>query len=276
MNIQSLIFCLVLSFLILGCNYQTDKAYAEMEKILDANNAVLQSNIEMKIGTMEDRVMKFPYRDYRPIAVAAKEIQKKTLSLVNFIDGSYPIHREKSEKIEEMIANTQNEVIGILSNFSKNKIFGIQQKEVRNLTTQFASENEIIDNKTALKKVKNDALIVATQSIDFLASKIGHTIFFWDKFIVVSEPKEVFLTKGETFETYIFASQLSKHKIYKNIKVNGKEIADMEDGVGTYKTTPTQYGEHTYDVEMVIENPHNGKTETITETFKYEVGERCY
>jgi len=280
MNIQSLIPFLIFSLLIFGCNYQVDQAYSEMEEILDANNAILLSSIDGKIGMMESSVKKFPYRQCKPLASAARDIQKSTLFLTNLIDDTYPIYQENSEKIREMVVKKQDEIINILNSLN-NRAHGIKHEEIRNLIDELFASSEINNDKVALKKIKNDALISTIKCVDFLGSKIGHTILFWDKFIVVSEPNEVFLTKGETFETHIFASQLSKYKIYKSIKVNGEEISDVDSGVATYKaatykTTPTQYGEHIYKVEITIENPHTGKTETLTESFKYEVGERCY
>ncbi len=297
MNLQSLIFFLALSILIIGCDFGMDKVYSEMAEVIEANNSTLETSIESKISAMEDMVKRKP--DYKPTVPAAKEIQSITLDFIEFlnkVNGHFDnkeFRKIDGNQIKEKSIITKQKVIETLNTLADNRTLGIKKDEIEALSVKhiFLNRNlpqingknwkdynfrrqSVEANKNALSKLENDALMAAKQSIDYLASKIGATATIFEKFVVVNSPEKSHIIKGETYESHIFLSAASSQAKV-TVKVDGKEL-EVERGVATFKTRPTKYGEHKYEAEITVTNPYNNKTETYKETFKYEVGERCY
>ncbi len=302
MNNKLLIYLAALLLLICGCELGTNRVYMEMYEVMNVNSDAIQSSIEGRIRSIIQEVKKKP--DYKPLAPAAEKIDQLTSDFTDFmerIDERLDARDWKSINDDEIKGNIiahRHKVIDVLKSLSGNKTLWIKDKEIQNLIElhffpngalplingkpfdDYSFENQSIAcNKAMLAKQKNDASMLAKIATDFLGSRIGSTIICgFNKSVVVSSPKTTFIVKGETFETNIFlyySNNIYHNQLKIKVKVNNREIP-VEYGVATYKSTPIVYGKHNYDVEIIITNPFNNKTETYRETFSFEVGERCY
>ncbi len=302
MNTKSLIYFVCSMLLLCGCELGTDRVYMEMYTAMNVNSDVLENSIQSEIRTMEQEVKKKP--DYKALVPAARAIEASALDFVKFIHNIDKRLDERDfktindDEIKGNIIAHRHKTIDILKKLSSNKNFGIKDREIQNiielhffpngilplingkLFDNYSFENQSIAcNKAILAKQKNDALMLAKISVEFLASRMNTTVLrCFSRPVVVSVPKKNFIIKGETFETEIFLyypHNITHSKVEIIIKVDDKEIP-IQNGVGTYKTTSTVYGEHRYEVVISVKNPFNGKFERYRRAFSFEVGERCY
>jgi len=288
MNTKLLIYFVCSMLLLCGCELGTDRVYMEMYEAIDE-----------RIQAMREAVKRRPA--YKALVPAAQEIEQITKDFNAFV-YSMDEHLDekdlkaiKDDEIKGSIIAQRHKIIEILKNLSGVKWLGIKDKAIQELIElhffpndalplingkpfdDYSFENQSIAcNKAMLAKQKNDALMLARIAVNYLAGQIGHTAFIFDKAVVVSAPKAPFIVKGQTFETQIFLSFPSQARQNKPaIKVDNIELP-VKDGIATYTTTPTTYGEQIYDVEITLTNPHNGKQGTWRRAFSFEVGERCY
>lgn len=296
---------LLLGFLIVcvcGCELGTDRVYMEMYEAMNANSTTIESSLKSKIETMEQAVKRKP--DYKGLVPAAKEIDKSVSDFIKFVEhidrriDNRDMKVINDDETKGNIIRHRHKIIEILKGLSGNRTLAIREAEIQNLIDlhffpngtlppisgkpfeDYSFENQsIASNKAIFAKQKNDALILAKVAVDYLGSKIGTTRFgCFGGPVVVSSPKKNFVIKGETFETeiFIYYPHTTHHsKVEMIIKVDDKEIPS-KNGVATYKTTPSVYGEHKYVVIISIKNPFNNRFETYRRTFSFEVGERCY
>ncbi len=193
--------------------------------------------------------------------------------------------------INAKISETNHRFINILNELRENRIFGIRESEKREVISKFllgtpenhALQNnvkkDIFTNKSVaatyanMTMLKNDALLTAQMLVNYLGGKISgqHPIF--DRFMVVSSPRKIYIKKGETFKADIFLSAASSQSEF-TAKINGKTYP-VDKGVILYEIKPDRYGTHTYEAEISLKHPDTKRIETFTKTFKYEVGE-CY
>jgi len=299
MNTKLLIIFTCTIVCLCGCELGIDRVYMEMYEAMKANSDAIENGIESKISAMLEQVKRKP--DYKALVPAAKEIEKLTSDFNRFINGLDEHLDEGNLKVVnddeikgEIIAHRQK-IIETIKVLSSNKNLRVTEEEIQNLTElhffpngtlplingkpfdNYSFENQSIAcNKAIFAKQKNDALILAKIAVKYLGGKIGVTALIFDKPMIASSPKKNFIIKGETFETDIFLyfpSRTSQLKMI--IKVDGEEMP-TKNGIATYKTTPTVYGEHRYVVKILVKNPFNNKFETYQRTFAFEVGERCY
>jgi len=303
MNTKLLIYFVCSMLLLCGCELGTDRVYMEMYEAMNANSDVIENSIQSKIRTMQQEVKKKP--DYKTLVPAAHAIEESALDFIKFIDRIDERLDERDfkaindDEIKSKIIAHRHKIIDVLKALSGNKTLWIKDEEIQNLIKLHFFPNDILPlingkpfddysfenqsiacNKAMFAKQKNDALMLAKVTVNYLASKVGSITFgcSWDRPVVVSSPKTTFITKGETFETDIFLyfhHSVYNHRIKLMAKVNDKEVS-VRGGVATYKTTPRVYGKYKYKVEMSFINPFNNKSETYHRTFSFEVGERCY
>jgi len=124
-----------------------------------------------------------------------------------------------------------------------------------------------------LGKIQSDAKNSATAVLNYCATKVQGTDLKFDKFIPGVAPKKNYVILGEEFEAEVFLSAFSSKTDNVSINVNGNNVA-LKDGIGTYKTKPSNVGEQKYSVSINIKNPTTGTTETVKKEFSYEVGQR--
>jgi len=124
-----------------------------------------------------------------------------------------------------------------------------------------------------LGKIQSDAKNSATAVLNYCATKVQGTDLKFDKFIPGVAPKKNYVILGDEFEAEVFLSAFSSKTDNVSINVNGNNVA-LKDGIGTYKTKPSNVGEQKYSVSINIKNPTTGTTETVKKEFSYEVGQR--
>ena len=124
-----------------------------------------------------------------------------------------------------------------------------------------------------LGKIQSDAKNSSTAVLNYCATKVAGTDFKFDKFIPGVNPKKNYVILGEEFEAEVFLSAFSSKTDNVSINVNGSNVS-LKDGIGTYKTKPSNVGEQKYKVSINLKNPTTGVIETVTKEFSYEVGQR--
>lgn len=282
-----------------SCEFGTDRVYMEMYESMNANSTVIEDGIISKISVMKAAVKRKP--DYKVLVPAAEEIEQVTKDFSSLVYSmnehldEKDLKAIKDDEIKSNIIAHRHKIIDAIKKLSDNRNFRITEEEIQELVDihlfpggnkppingkpfdDYLFENQSIAcNKAILAKQKNDALMLARIAVNYLAGKIGHT---WNGFhigVVISAPKASFIIKGETFETEIFLSFPSRSEVFPVIiKIDGVKLP-VKDGIAIYTVTPTTYGEHTYDVEIIVTNPFNSRQETYRRMFSFEVGERCY
>ena len=127
------------------------------------------------------------------------------------------------------------------------------------------------------RKYINDIKSSEATVMNYLASKVGLVDDVkLDKFSVVAAPKKSYIIKGDPYEAEIFltASAGGSSKTGISISVDGRTLPINADGKAVYKTTPGTTGPKSYNAKISVTNPVTQKTESYTEKFGYEVGER--
>ncbi len=126
-------------------------------------------------------------------------------------------------------------------------------------------------------KFQNDIKASESAVLNYLAGKVGLTKdVVLDKFRVVSAPKKSYVIKGEKYEADIFLSAAAggDSKTGISISVDGRNLPTDKDGNAKYTSTTTSSGSKKYNAKVSVTNPVTGETDTYTNTFEYEVGER--
>ena len=127
------------------------------------------------------------------------------------------------------------------------------------------------------RKFSNDIKSSETTMMSYLANKVGLVDDVkLDQFNVTASPKKSYIIKGEPYEAEIFltafAGESSKTGI--SIRVGNQNLPINSEGKAVYKTTPNSLGEKKYSATISVTNPVTKETETYTNDFSYEVGER--
>ena len=114
--------------------------------------------------------------------------------------------------------------------------------------------------------------------VNFLMGKTGNVqiICSFGPPLIVSTAESDFVIIGEKFKTDIFlsADRYTPWELY-SIKVNGKPIP-LREGKGNYQTIARKPGENYYRVDIIAKSDELPEPDTISRTFKYEAGYRCY
>lgn len=309
MKLYQLLLISIFGLVFTSCSKQEAEKISTqllLAEYLEQSNVSLMDNTQSRVYAMMQSVKRKP--DYKALIPAAQDIIESTQKFIKDLEPTidslkddlahqqansqrYTFHFLSGEgekkpslhhlNVETKVKEVTNKMIERLELISDNRNLGIRREGIEELQSELALTNFKIDlNDKTLEEsyalliaLKNAALLSSSASVDFLASKIGSTSFVLYKFAPMSDPKAIYITKGETFETNIYLTQLSSYAKL-NITVNGGKIP-VEDGVGTYKVKPSVYGEHLYKTEIAVLNPYNGKTETYIKTFKYEVIKPC-
>lgn len=124
-----------------------------------------------------------------------------------------------------------------------------------------------------LVKFQNDAKSSESVVLNKYLEIIGGTDIVFDNYKVVSSPKKSYIILGETFETDVFMTAMSKTVEGLKIYVNGSPLK-VEDGVAKYSVTPNSTGIVSYSAKVQITNPVTGEVTEDEQRFEYEVGQR--
>ncbi len=224
-------------------------------------------------------------------AVKAKNKEIPTRFFVDGYDGpsSLAEHIEpEAPNIKAKIIETRQKLEAVLLKLSGNGNLGIKQEELNKIIDQLTLEIDTtnLGRKSweqfnfnqmpvaacfpILAKMQNDAKTSEASIINYLAGKIGVIDIPFDNFVVVASPKKTFLLKGGQYEADIFLSAASSQAKV-DISVNGQTLK-TQGGKATYSATASGLGEQSYTAKITVKNPFNGKVETYTKTFSYEVG----
>lgn len=125
------------------------------------------------------------------------------------------------------------------------------------------------------EKIKNDVKSAESSMLNYLMNKVGGEDVVFDNYQVVMQAKKGYVIKGEPFEADFFlstsASTTTNTKI--DIAVNGAPVP-VSDGVATYRAPTSSTGVKELNASVSVTNPVTGETNTYSNSFTYEVGER--
>jgi len=190
--------------------------------------------------------------------------------------------------IKDKVAETRQKLVDVLNGIKKDRNLRMNDEEIADIVNKLTLEIDTtnLNGKSweefsfdympvaacypTLSKLKTDANTSGNMIINYLSGKVGATVVKFDKFVVVSSPKQTYLLQGDTYEADIFLSAASSQAKVR-VSVNGSSLP-ANNGVATYKSTPSGLGEQSYSAKITVTNPFNGKTETYDKTFKYTVG----
>jgi len=207
----------------------------------------------------------------------------------NDINGNFI--EPEGAKIREKLVATRSKFLGIINNLSEERMFGIRNDEIKELTSKwtipnleiYPYQNDWVENTFGDKSVaatyanlimlKNDVLSSSDMAVSFLAYRMSGPSVMFDKYVVVSSPRKIYIKSGETFKADIFLSAASSQSEF-SAKINGKTYP-VEDGVILYEAKLGKSGTHSYEAEISLKHPNTGRIKTYKQTFQYEVGE-CY
>jgi gliding motility-associated protein GldM len=125
----------------------------------------------------------------------------------------------------------------------------------------------------ALSKISADAITSETAILNYCLDKSsGKQELKFDAFNVAIAPKKSYLLRGEKFEADVYLAAYSKTANNVSISVNGSGLP-VNQGVAKYSATAEGLGEKTVNASATLTNPFTGERQTVTGTFKYEVGQ---
>lgn len=127
-----------------------------------------------------------------------------------------------------------------------------------------------------LRKFQNDNKNSEATVLNYLSSKVGGKEIVLNKFKVVSAAKKSYVIRGENYEADIFlgAAAGSDSRTGINISVGGRSLPVDAEGVAKYTVPAGGVGIQKYNATISVTNPVDNTTQTFTEEFEYEVGER--
>ncbi|MGH2643177.1 MAG: gliding motility protein GldM [Chitinophagaceae bacterium] len=122
---------------------------------------------------------------------------------------------------------------------------------------------------TILSKFQNDVKNAEAQIIDYLYAKINAQQFTLDTYKPLVSANSGYLMQGQQYQAQIMLGAYSA-TVNPTITVNGQSIP-VQNGVGTFTTTGSGIGEHTYNVAVSLKDK-DGKITTFTTSGSYMVG----
>ncbi len=123
-----------------------------------------------------------------------------------------------------------------------------------------------------LSKFENDARISETTILNHLVGATTQNIIM-DEFEPVVSAKKGYIIKGDEYESEVFLSARSSQVKNMKIMIDGQSYP-VNDGKVRFKRRADRLGPNSYKVDIVLRNPLTNKSETYSQTFQYEVGER--
>lgn len=124
-----------------------------------------------------------------------------------------------------------------------------------------------------LSKFQNDAKISETAILNYFLKETDVTMMKPDTYKAVVAADKSYVIKGEELTAEIFLAAYSSTADNISITVDGRSYP-VVDGKAIFKTKPGSIGTKDIDVMVNVTNPLDGKVESFSRKFKYEVGER--
>ncbi len=124
-----------------------------------------------------------------------------------------------------------------------------------------------------LSKFQNDAKISETAILNYFLSQTDIITMKPDAFEAVVAADKSYVIRGEELSAEIFLGAYSSTADNIAVRVNGRSVP-VRSGKAVFNVRPDGLGSKDMDVKIDVTNPIDGKVETYTKTFKYEVGER--
>ncbi len=307
----NIMYLVLTAMLALNVSAEIFNAFDIVQRGLEESNEALDQNIKAVVAAIKKNAEKDP-EAYQQYVDKIPEVKAVSESLVSFIDSisNHMIVKSGGYTEEGELAGKKNK--NITTRYLVDKGYGEKLKakilETREKFLQLVPDSlqgEIaqklplhIDDETwkesedkvswadfnfrqmplkavlpILVKFKNDAK--ASESVVFnkYLEIIGGKQIVFDNYKVVSSPKKSYIILGETFETEVFMTATSKTVEGLQIFVNGRELP-IEDGVATYKATPSSTGIKKYTAKVLITNPVTGEVTEDEQVYEYEVGTR--
>ncbi len=122
---------------------------------------------------------------------------------------------------------------------------------------------------TILSKFQNDVKNSESQVIDYLYQQINAQQFTLDTYTPLVSANSGYIMNGQQYQAKIMLGAYSS-TVNPTITVNGQPIP-VENGIGTFTTTASSVGEHSYQVAVKLKDK-NGEVQTFTTKGSYMVG----
>jgi gliding motility-associated protein GldM len=236
--------------------------------------------------------------DYKEVAKRGMPVRFKDKEIPQrlFVDGSKDGKtKAMGPEVKAKVLETRDKLIALVEGIKKLKIEGtkITDAAVEDLKTNLPLN---VDDATwkangkksweqfnfgympvaatlpILARMQNDAKNAESSIINYLAGNMGVTVIEFNKFEPVSSAEKGYVIEGEKYAADVFLSTFSSGAQI-SARVNGSSVP-LKDGKGHYEVTASGLGEKQYKVDITLNNPLTGKSETFSKSFKYEVGRR--
>jgi gliding motility-associated protein GldM len=189
----------------------------------------------------------------------------------------------RGEEIKKKIAETRERLLALIKDPKDKENLAKQMPLMVDETPQGAEAKSWVDLKfkqmpvaavmPALSKISADAVTSETAILNYCLDKSsGKQEIKFDAFNVAIAPKKSYLLRGEKFEADVYLAAYSKTANNVSISVNGSGLP-VNQGVAKYSATAEGLGEKTVNASATLTNPFTGERQTVTGTFKYEVGQ---
>ncbi len=207
------------------------------------------------------------------------EIQAKIDSLRSRLIGVYT---ETINKVSKEAGLKKSEVDAKIANISNNITLGtLTMEEIKKKAPDKKSwadykfrQMPLAAVLPTLTKIQSDARGAEASIINEFAGLVGGREIKFDKFFPVINARQGYVIKGEKFDAKVSLGAYSSEIKGIKLSVNGQSINVNKEGVGSFSESANSLGKRTLNLKAVVTNPLTGETQTVTDKFEYEVGER--
>ncbi|HET9056835.1 MAG TPA: gliding motility protein GldM [Chitinophagaceae bacterium] len=182
---------------------------------------------------------------------------------------------EFKQKMLDILPNTTDEEKRIRSEFAKTLPLNLaipktENKGNRDWTSAYFRLTPAVAAVTILSKFQNDVKNSESQLIDYFHRQIGEVKVVYDKFEPLIGTNATYLMPGQELEVNAGIGAYS-NQVSPSIFVNGNKV-NVENGLGTWKTTVGNPGTGTVRVTVKYTDPIDGKEKTKEKEINYTIG----
>ncbi len=124
-----------------------------------------------------------------------------------------------------------------------------------------------------LTKFQNDVRVAETALLNHFAEKLNVTTIKPDQFTPVISADKNYVIRGEEYKGEIFLAAYSSTADNISVSVDGNPL-EVREGKALFTSRPSSIGVRQHEMTIRLTNPLTGETETYSQQFNYEVGER--
>ena len=199
------------------------------------------------------------------------------------------VEQGKGDTLQQKINRTADKLKGILQEYNENDDAedDIPQSKIDKLVTLQAEDPpDGPDNKnswaaqrfqmipvtaavTILSKVQSDIKSTKADIINQLLNQVSAGRRSFDRLIPIVRPEKSVVNVNEQFKAEIMLGAYSSTQD-PTIVVEGQKIEDIENGRGTFKTTPSTAGEKEREGMIMLPNPTTGGTDSFPLTINFK------